>query len=304
MMGAGYGIPAGWAGTRHYDPEEDRWLFSPTTSNYRELYGFLNRCYQAGILDPAVFTQTDGDYYTKILDGRAFVAVSWITSGFRSWNETLQENGFPDGEWAALPVPESTIGVRALPPVDPFRKGLVVPSRVVNESYFEDLLRFLDWAVYSEEGMTLTTWGVEGITFENRPDGKAFLSHIQATTNPEGTVDMTAEYGLATMFDLNENMEYEDCKKPSAIIEFLERSLWAEETAEMGPRLELSSSALEAIDTISGTISAYAAEAGQDFIMGRLSINADWDNYVLALEQRGYLALEAIWNAAWEEQDD
>ena len=179
-----------------------------------------------------------------------------------------------------------------------------MPSRVVSEPYFEDLLRFLDWAVYSEEGMTLTTWGVEGITFGNTPEGKTFLSHIQSAINPEGIVDMTAEYGLATLFDLNENTEYEDYKKPSDIVEFLERSLAAGETAEMRPELELSSSALEAIDTISGTISAYAAEAGQDFILGRLSINADWDDYILALEQRGYLALEAIWNAAWEEQDE
>lgn len=303
MMGAGYGIPAGWAGTRHYDPEEDRWMFAPATENYRELYSFLNRCYQSSILDPAIFTQSADDYYAKVQDGRALVTVTWITSGFDVWNQALQENDFPEGEWAALPVPESTVGIRALPPVDPFRKGLVVPSRVINEPYFEELLRFLDWAIYSEEGMTLTSWGVEGITFGNTPNGKSFLPQIRTTANPDGAFDMTGEYGLATLFDLNENPEYEDFKKPPAIVEFLERSLEANETAAMAPRLELGSNALGAIAAISGVI-GYAADAGQEFITGSLSIETDWDSYILELERRGYSALEAIWNASWEQQSD
>jgi len=302
MMGAGYGIPAGWAGTRYYDPDEDSWRFAPATEDYRELYRFLNRCYQAGVLDPAIFTQSDEDYYAKLLDGRGLVTVSWITSGFQSWNQSLQDNGFPNGEWAALPVPQSTIELSLLPSVDPFRKGLVAPSRVANEPYFEDLLRFLDWAVYSEEGMTLTTWGVEGATFENTPEGRAFLPHIQTTRNPEGAVDITKEYGLATLFDLNENAEFEDYKKPPAIAAFLERSLEADETAEAPPTLELSPSALAAIDQIAPAITSYASESGQDFITGRLSIEGDWGDYVLELERRGYLTLEAIWSLAWGEQ--
>jgi len=303
MMGAGYGIPAGWNGTRHYNDEEDRWQFSPATENYRELYRFLSRCYEAGILDPAVFTQSDEDFYNKVQDGRALVTVTWITSGFSSWNEKLAENGFPDGEWAPLPVPESTVGITALPAVDRFRKGLVVPSRVANEPYFEDLLAFLDWAVYSDEGMTLTTWGVEGVTFEDTSDGKAFLADIKTPKNPEGTLDITKEYGLATLFDLNENEEFEDYKKPPEIVAFLERSLRAGDTAEMAPPLQLDTNSIEAIRVIDEKITPYVAETSQGFVTGELDIDEDWDAYVLELEKRGYRTLEEIWGAAWEEQN-
>lgn len=305
MMGAGYGIPAGWAGTRYYDPEEDRWLFAPATESYRELYRFLNRCYEAGVLDPGVFTQSDAEYYEKMLDGRALVTVTWISSGFQSWNRTLQENGFPNAEWAALPVPESTIGIRALPAVDPFRKGLIVSSRVINEPYFEDLLTFLDWAVYSEEGMALTTWGVEGITFETMPDGtRSFLPQIQTTKNPDAAFEMTNEYGLATLFNLNEDPEFEDQKKPEHIVAFLERSLAAGETLALVPRLVLGANALEATAAISGLLYTPVADAGQKFVTGQLSIDADWEGYIRSLMQSGYLTLEAIWNEAWEEQNN
>lgn len=304
MMGSGYEIPAGWAGTRDYNEEENHWQYAPATDNYKELYRFLNRCYQAGILDPGIFTQSDEDYYNKIQDGRALVTVTWITSGFANWNAKLEENGFPDGKWAALPVPESTIGIKALPPVDPFRKGLVVPARVINELYFEDLLKFLDWTVYSEEGMTLTSWGVEGITFENTPYGKAFLPNIKTPKNPEGALDITEDYGLNTLFDLNENEEFEDYKKPPEIVTFLEISLKAGDTAEMAPQLKLNSNAIEAIRIVDEEIAPYVAETSQDFVTGDLSIDKYWDEYLLELEKRGYKTLEEIWNAAWEKQNN
>ena len=303
MMGSGYGIPAGWAGTRYYNEAEDRWQFAPATENYKELYRFLNYCYQAGVLDPSIFTQSDEDFYNKIQDGRALVTVTWITSGFDNWNAKLAENGSPGGEWAPLPVPESTIGIKALPPVNPFRKGLVVPSRVINEPYFENLLKFLDWAVYSEEGMTLATWGVEGITFENTANGKAFLPNIQTPKNPNGTLDITKEYGFDSLLNLNENEEFEDYKKPSEIVDFLENSLNAGDTAELAPELELNANDIEAIRILDEKITLYVAEASQDFIIGELSIDEDWDDYRLELEQKGYKTLEEIWNAAWKKQN-
>ncbi|MBK7181051.1 MAG: extracellular solute-binding protein [Chloroflexi bacterium] len=292
MMGAGYGIPAGWAGTRYYNVSEDHWQFAPATENYQAMLSFLNHCYEAGILDPAMFTQSDEEFYTKIQDGRAFVTVTWISSGFANWDAKLKENGFPDGEWAPLPVPESTIGIKALPAVDPFRKGLIVPARVVNEPYFEDLLKFLDWAVYSEEGRTLTTWGIEGLTYENTPNGKNFLPDI-----------VPDEYGLSLLFNLVENEEYTDLNKPAEIAAFLERSLNAKETLEISPQLQLDAQSIEAIRIINEKLEPYAAEMSTKFITGEMDINMDWDAYILELDSRGYKTLEIIWNDAWQKQN-
>jgi putative aldouronate transport system substrate-binding protein len=302
MMGAGYGIPAGWSGTSFYDSGGDRWRFSPATENYKALYEYLNRCYETGILDPAFFTQTDADFYTKLENGRAFVTVTWITSGFGIWNAKLKENGYPEGEWAALPVPTSTIGIKALPPVDSFRKGLVVPFRVVTEPYFKALLKYLDWAVYSEEGRTLTTWGIEGLTFKNTPTGKVFLPEIKTPKNTIGTLDISKEYGFDLLFNLNENQEFEDYKKPPEVAAFLENSLKAKDALEMSPQLKLSIQSIEAIRIISEKIAPYVADSSKKFITGDLNIDKEWKGYLLELEKRGYKTLEAIWNDAWIKQ--
>ena len=299
MMGAGYGIPAGWNGNRYYNAAEDRWQFAPATENYREMYRFLNRCYEAGVLDPDFFTQSDVEYYEKLGNGSAFATVTWITSGFEPWNKKLLENGFKNDEWHALPVLESTIGIRALPAVDPFRKGLIIPSPVVNESYFEDLLAFLDWAVYSEEGRTLTIWGIEGLTYKNTPNGKVFLPDVKTSKNPEGTVEIGKVYGFDMLFNLNEDEEFEDYKKPAAITTFLKKSLEVEETAEMSPTLVLNMHSLEVIQLINEKILPYAAASGTKFITGELSIDEDWNLYSEELKKIGYKIMEIIWNDAW-----
>jgi putative aldouronate transport system substrate-binding protein len=302
MMGAGYGIPAGWAGTSYYNQKENRWQFSPATDAYKELYRFLNRCYQAGILDPAALTQSNEDFTLKLGDGRALVVVTWITSGFSPWEAKLKENGFPDGVWAALPVPESTIGIRALPAVDPYRKGLIVPARVINEPYFKDLIHFLDWAVYSDEGMTLTTWGVEGFTYQNSANGKVFLPTIKTPKNAAGTLNISKEYGFDIMFNLNENEEFEDYKKPAEIVTFLEQSLNAKQTLPLSPQLVLDSNSVEAIRLINEKISPYVNESSIKFITGELSMDRDWNGYLLELQNRGYQTLESLWNDAWKKQ--
>lgn len=299
MMGAGYGIPAGWNGTRYFNTDEDRWQFAPATENYREMYRFLNRCYEAGVLDPAFFAQSDAEYYEKLGNGSAFVTVTWITSGFEPWNKKLLENGFKDDDWYPLPVPESTIGIHALPAVDPFRKGLIVPSHVVSKPYFEDLLVFLDWSIYSEEGRILTTWGIEGLTYKNTPNGKVFLPDVKTSKNPEGTVAIDKVYGFDMIFNLNEDEEFEDYKKPAAITTFLKKSLDAEETAKMSPKLVLDQHSLEVIQLINEKILPFAAESGTKFITGELSIDEDWDLYSEELEKTGYKTMEIIWNDAW-----
>jgi len=198
---------------------------------------------------------------------------------------------------------ESTNGIRFLPAVNPFRKGLVVPTRVINEPYLEALIKFLDWAVYSEEGMALTSWGVEGITYEKTNTGYAFLPDIQTSKNPEGTINIEKTYGLNLIFDLNENEAYEDYKKPADIVAFLQRSLDNNETAELKPLLVLNPNALEAIRIIDEKLVPYVDETRTAFIKGDLNIDNDWEEYVSQLETRGYLTLQEIWNTSWAAQN-
>lgn len=296
MIGAGFGIPAGWSGNQFFDTNTNRWTYAPASENFKKMFIFLNRCYKEGILDPDFLTQSETAFYEKIQDGRVLLTPTWITSGFKNWNDQLKNNGYPNGEWAPLPVPESPMGIRALPPADPFRKGMVLSAQVKDKPYFNDLIKFIDWALYSEEGQTLTYWGVDGVTFKETEDGKAFLPII------EGIVNVKTEYGLETFFDNVENEELEDYKKPKEIVTFLNKSLLNNETAELNPPLIIGEESLKAINILSQPLDLYVSETSIKFITGELDIANYWETYLKKLTEYGYKTIENIWNST-ETQD-
>jgi len=304
MVGAGYGIPSGWSGDRYYSYENDEWFFAPATDNFKEMFAFLSKCYETGILDPELFTQSNEEFIEKIENGKAFVTVTWITSGLDIWDDKLHENGISSGNWEPLPVMESTIGIKALPPVETLKKGLVVSVDVAEKPYFEELIEFLDWAIYSEEGNDLTTWGIEGLTYENTHEGKKFLPNIITPNNKEGTIDMHGEYGFNAIFDLIENEEFEDYKKPADIVAFLNSSEEAGETLRLQPQLELSSQDSEIVDTINEKLLTYTNEARIMFIIGEMDIESDWNQYLEQMELLGYTIIENIWNESWIYQNN
>jgi putative aldouronate transport system substrate-binding protein len=297
MMGAGYGIQAGWNGTRYYDDENKRWVYAPASENFKAMYSFLHACYEAEILDPAIFTQDENTFYTKMQEGKVFIATTWITSGFSNWNAKLKENGFPNGQWAPFPVPQSTIGLRLLPSVDPYRKGLALSAKVKDKPYFKELLSFLDWALYSEEGRTLTTWGVEGITFETTEAGRQFIFEDPTLDTAKNILLLKKTYGLDLVFNLPENESFEDYKKPKEITKFLSESLDRKDTADPQPSLILTDEYLKPISLLNAKLDDYVQESSIKFITGEVDIDLYWTQYLSQLSKLGYKTLENIWNS-------
>lgn len=302
MMSAGYGITGGWNGYRSFNEGTGRWEFSPATDAYRQMYRFLHRCVQAGLLYPDELNQSSDDFYRRIKDGDIFFTVSWISSGLASWNRSMQEKGLEGAFWAPIPVLESTIGISALPPVDRYRKGLAINSAVKGRPDFEKLLSFIDWAVYSPEGRLLTTWGVEGETFEQTPAGPAFLEGIRGPRDPDGMIDPSGAYGLDLLFNLCEDEYYEDHKRPEYITSFLKASLERGDAAPLDPPVVLSSLEREALDRIRVALDDYVKRSSEQFLTGEMSLEDDWVRYVQELERLGYRSFENLWNRSLGEE--
>lgn len=300
MMGAGYGIPSGWNGNRMYDSATGSWVYAPKTKNWQEMYRFLHKCYANGLLDPDVFTQDPDAYTKKLTSGKSFVTVTWISSGFSAWNAQLAEKGIKSGYWAPLAVPKSTVGIRALPAVDRFRKGTAISINAAAKPYFKDLIAFLDWIYYSDEGRSLAVWGKEGITYEVKNGNKTYLPSIKTSKNPSGLLDAGRDFGLNIFFDLCEVQDFEESKKPPEIVEFLNTSLARKDTMKPYPTLTLGSAEQDTINLITKNLDNYVTVMVKKFIVGEADIETEWSSYIATLEKMGLSALEGIWNDAWK----
>ncbi len=91
---------------------------------------------------------------------------------------------------------------------------------------------------------------------------------------------------MDSLFNLTENEEYEDFKKPAEIVTFLQESLASGHTAELPPALQLSPGAIEVIARVSEKLDPYVSEASRMFITGELSISQAWDAYIAELKNR------------------
>jgi putative aldouronate transport system substrate-binding protein len=192
--------------------------------------------------------------------------------------------------------PESTLGTRMVPPADRFNVGTVLPSRVAGESYFERLLEFLDWVYYSEEGMVLSNWGLEGVTYEVVDGKKQLLPHIEHWRNPDGDTSLLS-YGVR-MFYLNEEPEWVAYKSPEGMTEFLKQVADRGYIAPLQPALALDPATQEFVKITQAPLNDYVNTAQLQFIYGELDIDDDWDGYLRNLESRGYKELEERVNEA------
>jgi putative aldouronate transport system substrate-binding protein len=296
MFGFTYKTHAGWGSHIFYEHDNERWVYAPATDNFREMLRMLNRFMEAGVLDPEAFTQDTSQYQQKIVTGKAVASHDWVTKGMGSLNRELEAAGVEGANWQPYLPPESTMGVRAVPPADRFNVGTVIANRAASEPYFDRLLQFLDWLYYSEEGMVLTSWGVEGVTFEVVDGRRELLPHIEFWRNPEGDLHRW-DLGLDA-FTINMHPEWLDYQSPERIATFLQEVSAKGYIAPTQPPVVVDSATQEFIDLTLPPLNDYVNTAQLEFIYGHLDLDADWDEYISTLEGRGLRELEERVNEA------
>jgi putative aldouronate transport system substrate-binding protein len=164
---------------------------------------------------------------------------------------------------------------------------------VETEPYFDRLLEFLDWLYYSEEGMDLTTWGVEGETYEVVDGQKQFLPAVGFEEDPT----QRWQFGLE-MFTINAEPEFLDFRSPEEITEFLREVADRGMIAPVQPSIVVDDETQEYIDLTLPPLNDYVNTAQLQFIYGDLDLDEDWDEYIASLESRGLRELEERVNEA------
>ena len=172
-------------GNSFYVDDEDRVQYGPSQEAYKEYLTTLNRWYENGYLDPD-FASIDGAYVTsQILNGKAGVSYAWIGAGLGSWLDAATEEGF-SMEGVANPVSEKgeeAFLAASLNANLGATQTCVTTVAAEDEKKMEAITRLFDY-VYSDEGLILRTYGVEGETFE-MVDGEPIYMDI-ITDNPDG----------------------------------------------------------------------------------------------------------------------
>ncbi|HWT75109.1 MAG TPA: hypothetical protein VN258_10380 [Mobilitalea sp.] len=139
--------------------------------------------YDEGLINPlwVAGTNAEGDWESQTLEGQASIFYDYYNRA-----EWFMENGGPDNNsnydmqvldflkdanGKTIPVTTSTL----------YQSGCVTAvNSSCDEAKIATILKFIDY-FYSEEGITLANWGVEGESFQTASDGsKSFIADYTA----------------------------------------------------------------------------------------------------------------------------
>lgn len=197
--------------------------YGPIQQEYKEYLITLNNWYNEGLLDPD-FASIDTkiiDY--NILNGQTGATFGWIGSSMGKWYNSTTE---PEFALVAVPNPVLNKGDKGkfLPG---YANRISGPAAAIttNAKNVDSIIEMFDF-LYSEEGMLLKNFGVEGVTYE-MVNGKPkytelILNNLEglAVSNAMGKY-IQANYGAPGFAEIPEYQEqyYQlDAQKEASLI--------------------------------------------------------------------------------------
>ena len=284
-----YGVKAGWgiANGLVFDHDKLEFNFADTTDNFKEFVSYFNKMINEGLLDPESFSQEDDVAKAKFVTGETYV-MNGNYQNLADYANLMQEEGAelymvtaPGGPAGQLQIENSRL-----------ENGVMISTNALNdlgEEGFIKMLRFVDWLWYSEEGQTLTLWGVEGETYTKQGDTIVLNSDITYNgMNPNATKKLNADYGFAGgVFAYGGSAWLRTSKFTEGEKDFNNRIQEYRQIRPIDPPIMANEEESEALNLISTPLIDCVKAWTQKFIIGQADIEKDWDTYVAECESLG-----------------
>lgn len=269
-------------------------VYSPTREEYRQAIKTLSKWYAEGIMDKEIYTRNSAR--EQLLGGNlGGCTTDWFSSTGK-FNDSYADT-VPGLRFEPILPPRNIEGKITWPETRGIlhQKGWGI-STDCSEDDIIDAVKYLDFWM-SREGCELMAYGVEGLSYTKDENGNVIWSK-EASEYPDGIPNYRRSIGFtetgtvgiieaeeAGMNDvsLKGYAMYEDIVEDKSVGNLL---YTAEEQAIK--------------DKYYGGISGYAVEMQQRWILGQGDIDAEWDEYIDALNKMGLEKMNMIARRAYE----
>lgn len=302
VMAPNYGTAAGWQyNNTWYDEDSEKYVFTGTTDEYRELISDVAGLVTDGVLDPEI-TQSDDQAVQKFISGQS-AAIGSNTQTLAEYRTKFADAGQPDVPIRLISIPGGPAGSNL--PSGRFTSGLMISSDAADKPYFKALLQYIDWQYYSDEGIEFAQWGVEGETFTKDADGtRTLMDDIGwSAVNAGAPKKLNADYGYSNGVFLPANGSSKELLlslMTDEVAAWTEKQLESKKQLPVPPAPLLDEIELEQTSLLQTQLTDAVHAATAAFITGQRSIDSDWDAYVAEIEGLGSAQLIDTFNTALE----
>lgn len=288
-----YGVYAGWSADNglFYDWYADEFALTYTHPRYKEMLKYLAKLYEEGLFDPEIFTQSDDQWMNKMVTGKSIATYMW-NGGDRKMNNMGPEST-PDYH-VEMSSPLSALeGIKGTTePYPQLKHGWAMPADAVNQPYFEEKLKYMDWYLNSPEAVVIGNWGVEGVTFEYDENGQKRWLTDEIRMAPQ------AGYGFCiNSLQSATPDDYELAESEPCMTEITAYNTENDLFGKVQPKAKLTVEEIEEASLAAGPLKDYCERMQQQFIFGELSVDDEWDAFVQETERMGANDLVELYNS-------
>lgn len=150
-----YGIMPGY-----YHEKDGKVVIDAISDDYKECLRYIHDMYQAGYLDPEIFTDTEDQFKQKVNTGKCGVFTGW----WSVMGQFLRDYGFPEaqpgGSLITTEPPVNAAAGQGMPANDSMSNIICFSYKDVD--ILEKLLNYVNW-ISTDEGYRICKYGIEGV---------------------------------------------------------------------------------------------------------------------------------------------
>ncbi|WP_199619431.1 ABC transporter substrate-binding protein [Paenibacillus alkalitolerans] len=284
-----YGVTGGWGVSNGlvFDHEKQQFVFADASNEFKNYLMYFNKLVKDGIMDPESFTQEDDTARAKFFKGDSYV----INGNYQQLSDFKSKMQDPKAELYMIVQPGGPKGKLQIE-TSRLENGIMISQNALDdlgEEGFIKMLRFIDWLWYSNEGQTLSLWGVEGETYTKDADGKIVLNpEIYFNGMNEGaTKQLNVDFGFAGgVFAYGGSKELKMSKMTEGEQDYFNRTVTTREPRKLAPPIMATPEESEQMNLISTPLMDYVKTMTLKFITGQESFD-NWNNYTAQAEANG-----------------
>lgn len=301
---AGWGNGGGGGNYCGFDQSAKQWKYLPTTNEYKDFLTYMRKLVAEGLMDPESFSQTDDQATAKFTTGKSFVIntnTQFTQTLTQDMTKTLGKDKF---SMEQITPPTGKAGAKVTG--NRLENGIMLNASIADDARCDDILGFIDWLWYSDEGQTMTKWGVEGTTYTESNGVKTLKSDITFNgINPTATKDLRKDYGFSGgVFSYGGS---EDLKQ--SLMNDMEKNYFKTNNEKFTlkdaePPILFDDDQREQANSIITPLTDYVDSMTQKFILGTADLNKDWDTFKSECEKKGSTKLVELFNKIYADTKD
>ena len=315
LMSRSYGVYTSWGNPTnnadlYFDWDADEFKLSATSEGFKAYMSVIQKLVSNKILDPETWSQQDATADSKFYTGKTALILtnrSFTTAQIDGLTSQLGEGNF---EVYRCILPMGTTNAQA--ENSRLECGLMVSSgalKTLGEDDFIKMMRFIDWLWYSDAGLTLTKWGVEGEdgTYTVTEDGyqlnpQYYCGGLSIAQTDPSQQDMRLEYGFACgNFMYSGSRDLLTSNFSPDLRDFYERMAEYRTLAPLDPAVALSEDDSEMMNLWATPLFDTQNTWALRFAMGQADVEADWDTYCAEIDAQNASSILMMYNDYYQE---